>query len=67
MRDIEYHWLLENTESGLPVYIHKEQYTTTTDPWMAKRFSSKEEAAQYLVTESLSDQGYCPVEHGFCK
>lgn len=61
------YWLLEKNENGLPVYIHKENYKTTADPWDAKRFKTTEDALSYVKTESLLGQGYNPVEHGFAE
>jgi hypothetical protein len=46
--------------NGAPIYIHKENYRTTIDPYMAKRFNSKDDALVYMkehgFMEELNDQ-----------
>jgi hypothetical protein len=32
---------------------------------MAKRFNSKDDALVYMKEQSLDDQSYTPIEHGF--
>ena len=58
-------WLLEASLNGTPIYIHKENYRTTIDPYMAKRFNFKDDALVYMKEQSLDDQSYTPIEHGF--
>lgn len=62
---MKYFFLLEKIVNGRPLYIHKENYRTTNDPWQAQRFPSESSAMEYVSKESLVGQGYIPVVHGF--